>query len=132
MRYSKKGLEKRKSEREGYAEFFQKHIKIIKDTKACCAECGSRLKGHVSEIAHILPKSYFKSIATNDKNVIYLCGMYSSSQCHTNFDTFSVEKFQKMLVFTKVSCIFAELEDVIEEKINYKIYDKYIKDEWQN
>lgn len=128
MRYSKKGLEKRKAEREGYTEFFQKHIKIIKETKACCRECGERLKGHVSEIAHILPKSYFKSIATNDDNVMYLCGMYSSKQCHTNFDTFSNENMQKMLIFPEVSCIFAELEEEITEKISYKIYDRYLKD----
>lgn len=127
MRYSKKGWEKRKAERTGFAEFFQKHIKIVKDTKACCAECGTKLKGHVSEIAHILPKGTFKSVATNDDNVIYLCGMYSANQCHTNFDTFTVEKFQKMLVFTKAAEIFKELELLVTEKIPYKVYDKFEK-----
>lgn len=126
--YSKKALEKRKKERAGYAEFFIKHIGKIKENNSCCAECGSKLTGHVSEIAHILPKSYFKSIATNDENVIYLCGMYSSSQCHTNFDNFPLKKFQEMLVFSQISSIFARLEPLIEERINYKIYDKYIKD----
>ena len=127
MGYSKKGWEKRKQERAGYAEFFQSHVKNIKDTKACCAECGTRLKGHVSEVAHILPKSYFKSIATNDDNVVYLCGMYSSNQCHTNFDNFSIEKFQEMLVFNKVAEIFKELELLVTEKIPYKVYDKFEK-----
>lgn len=127
MKYSKKGLEKRKRERAGYAEFFQKHIKVIKDTKACCEECGAKLRGHVSEIAHILPKSTYKSIATNDKNVLYLCGMYSNNQCHTNFDTFTNEKFQEMLVFPKVLEVFEELENLVEEKISYKTYDRYEK-----
>ncbi|MFT5662608.1 MAG: hypothetical protein ACI9TV_003265 [Sulfurimonas sp.] len=127
-RYSKKGLERRKEERKGYGEFFEKHVGIIKNTSACCAECGARLKGHVSEIAHILPKGYFKSVATNDENVVYMCGMYSTSQCHTNFDNFPIDKFQEMLVFSQISHIFAELEEKITEKINYKVYDKYIKE----
>lgn len=130
MRYSKKGWEKRKEDRKGFAEFFQKHIKRIKDTKACCEECGARLKGHVSEVAHILPKSTFKSIATDDENVIYMCGMYSENQCHTNFDTFSVKKFRKMLVFNKVSLIFDNLKNKVKEKINYKIYERYEKEEY--
>lgn len=128
MKYSKKGWEKRKQERAGYAEFFIKHVSNIKKTQACCAECGARLKGHVSEVAHILPKSTFKSVATNDDNVIYLCGMYSSNQCHTNFDSFPIEKFQEMLVFNQISAIFAKLENIVTEKISYKVYDKYTKE----
>lgn len=127
MRYSKKGWEKRKKDREGYAEFYQKHVKIIKDTKACCEECGTKLRGHVSEVAHILPKNLFKSVATNDDNVIYLCGMYSANECHNKFDDSKLKVFQNMLVFDKISCIFAKLEEVITEKIPYKIYDRYQK-----
>lgn len=130
MSYSKKGLEKRKAERAGFAEFFQKHIQIIKKTKACCEECGAKLRGHVSEVAHILPKSTYKSVATNDLNVIYLCGMFSSQQCHTNFDTFPSEKVHEMLLFNKVSGIFANLEDTVSEKITYKIYERYEKEEY--
>jgi len=125
MKYSKKGLEKRKADREGYAEFFQKHIQIIKNNKCLCEECGDKLIGHVSEIAHVLPKSYFKSLATNDDNVIYLCGMYTLSQCHTNFDNQPVEKVKQMIIYPKVMRIFAELESTITEKITYKHYEKY-------
>lgn len=128
MRYSKKGWEKRKLERAGFAEFFIKHIENIKKTKACCRECKARLKGHVSEVAHVLPKSTFKSIATNDDNVIYLCGMYSSTQCHANFDTFTVEKVKKMFIYPEIIRIFARIEPLITEKISYKIYDKYTTD----
>ena len=60
-KYSKKGLERRKAERECLPEFFQKHIEIAK-TKYC-EECGAKLKGNISEIAHRLPKSFFKSTA---------------------------------------------------------------------
>ena len=60
-RYSKKGLEKRKEERACLPEFFQKHITIIKENNLSCVNCGEKLKGDVSEVAHRLPKSTFKS-----------------------------------------------------------------------
>jgi len=122
-RYSKKALDKRKEERKDFPEFFQKHIEIAK-TKYC-EECGNKLKGDVSEIAHVLPKSYFKSINTNDLNIIYLCGQYSASQCHTNFDSWSIDKVKEMKIYPKIKEIFAEIKDQITEKINYKITDKY-------
>jgi len=124
-KYSAKSREKRIEERKDFPEFFQKHIQIIKDGKLSCEECGERLKGDVSEIAHILPKSKFKSISTNDLNVIYLCGMYSNNNCHHNFDNLTVEKVKQMNIFPKICEIFKELEPIITEQINYKIYDKY-------
>ena len=122
-RYSQKGLEKRIEERKDFPEFFQKHIEIAK-TKYC-EECGERLRGDVSEIAHVLPKSKFKSISTNDLNVIYLCGLYSSNNCHSCFDNWPQEKVKEMNIFPKVCEIFKELEQQITEDINYKVYDKY-------
>lgn len=128
MKYSKKGWEKRKKDREGYAEFYQKHIKIIKDDKVCCSECGAKLRGHVSEIAHILPKNLFKSIATNDDNVIYLCSFGSFNQCHSIFDDSKKNVFKNMKVYKKINKIFRSLESVITEKIPYKIYSRYTDD----
>ncbi len=125
MNYSKKGWEKRKKEREGYKEFFDYCVNIIKKDKLVCEECGEKLKGHVSEVAHVLPKSYFKSVATNKDNWIPLCGMYSNNQCHTNFDNLPLKKFKNMKVYSKVMLIFAKLEPLIKEAINYKHYDKY-------
>lgn len=122
-RYSKKGLEKRKEERKDFPEFFQKHIEIAKNK--FCEECGEKLKGHVSEIAHILNKSYYKSISTDDDNVVYLCGMFSQNQCHSNFDSSDNKKFKEMLVYTKIILKFAELENKIKEKITYKTYERY-------
>lgn len=127
-RYSKKGLEKRKAERADYPEFFKRHISIIKSNRLTCQECGEKLKGSSSEVAHILPKSYFKSVATNDNNVVYLCGPYSVNNCHGNFDNFNIKKFKEMFVFSLISDRFAQLQEVITEKIPYKIYDKYTKE----
>jgi len=123
MKYSKKGLEKRKEERACLPEFFQRHIEIAKGMY--CEECGARLTGNVSEIAHIVPKQYFKSVMCNDLNVLYLCGMYSSNQCHNNFDNSAQEKIKQMKIFPKVQEVFKQLEEQITEKINYKHRDKY-------
>lgn len=122
-RYSKKGLEKRKLERKCLPEFFQKHIEIAKGKY--CEECGSKLQGHISEIAHILPKGYFKSVQCFDLNVLYLCGLYSDKECHSKFDNSAQEKVKKMKIFPKVQDIFKQLEEEITEKINYKHYDLY-------
>jgi hypothetical protein len=123
MKYSKKGLEKRKAERACLPEFFKKHIEIAK-TK-CCEECGNKLKGDVSEIAHILPKSYFKSVMCDDLNVLYLCGMYSEKQCHSNYDNWSVEKVKEMNIFLKVEKVFKDLKIILTETLNYKHYDRW-------
>ena len=122
-KYSKKGLEKRKTERECLPEFFKKHIEIAK-TK-CCEECGAKLKGNVTEIAHVLPKQYFKSVMCSDLNVLYLCGLYSDKECHSKFDNSPQEKVKEMEIYPKVQEIFKQLEEEITEKINYKHRDLY-------
>ena len=122
-KYSKKGLEKRKAERECLPEFFKKHIDIAK-TKYC-EECGAKLKGNVTEIAHILPKQYFKSVMCSDLNVLYLCGLYSDKECHSKFDNSPQEKVKEMGIYPKVQEIFKQLEEEVTEKINYKHRDLY-------
>jgi len=121
--YSKKGLEKRKAERECLPEFFKKHIEIAK-TKYC-EECGAKLKGNITEIAHVLPKQYFKSVMCSDSNILYLCGLYSDNNCHSNFDNSPQEKVKEMKIYPKVQEIFKQLEQEITERINYKHYDLY-------
>ena len=125
LKRSKKTADKRKEERKDFPEFFQKHIQIIKDGRLCCEECGDRLIGDVSEIAHVLPKSYFKSISVDDRNVLYLCSWKSNNNCHGIFDNSTIEKVKQMSVYPKIILKFAELESDITENINYKVYDKY-------
>lgn len=121
-KYSKKGLEKRKAERECLPEFFQKHIEIAK-TK-CCEECGAKLKGDVSEVAHRLPKSTFKSVQCLDDNVVYLCGMYSSNMCHSKYDGTN-EQLQSLNVFSAEKEIIKELLEKVIEKYNWKLTDRW-------
>ena len=121
-KYSKKGLERRKTERECLPDFFQKHIEIAK-TK-CCEECGAKLKGNVSEIAHRLPKSFFKSIMCDDDNIVYLCGMYSNNMCHSKYDGTN-EQLQTLNIFSAEKERVKDLLEKVTETINYKIYDRW-------
>lgn len=121
-KYSKKGLEKRKSERACLPEFFKKHIEIAK-TKYC-ANCGEKLKGDVSEIAHRLAKSTFKSIQCLDKNVVYLGGRFSSCGCHSLYDGTN-EQLQSLSIFLAEKEIIKELLEKVTEKYNYKLTDRW-------
>lgn len=121
-RYSKKGLEKRKAERECLPEFYKKHIEIAK-TK-CCENCGERLRGDVSEIAHRLPKSFFKSIQCDDENVVYLGGRFSSCQCHSKYDGTN-EQLQSLSFFAAEKIKVEGLLKKVTEKYNWKILDRW-------
>ena len=122
-KYSQKSLDKRKLDRACLEEFFKRHIEIAKSK--FCEECESKLKGNVSEIAHVIPKQYFKSVMCSDLNILYLCGLYSDNNCHSNYDNFPQEKVKEMNIFTKVQKIFKELQGLITEKLNYKHYERY-------
>ena len=121
-KYSKKGLEKRKAERECLPEFFKKHIEIAK-TK-CCENCGEKLKGEVSEIAHRLPKSYFKSIQCDDDNVVYLGGRFSNCGCHALYDGTN-EQLQSLSFFAEEKIKIEKLLEKVTEKYNWKILERW-------
>jgi 5-methylcytosine-specific restriction endonuclease McrA len=119
---TKKTQDKRNEVREGYSEFFQQHIQLIKEWKICCKECGEPLVGHVSEVAHLVKKSTNPEVATEPHNVIYLCGMFSKNNCHAKFDS-NFETRNKMSVFPVAKIHFAHFRDkiinVTNEVINY-------------
>ena len=123
-RYSKKGLEKRKAERKCLSEFFIRHVNKIKTEKLHCANCGEKLKGDVSEVAHRLPKSTFKSIQCDDDNVLYLGGRFSSCGCHALYDGTN-EQLQSLNIFSAEKEMVKELLEKVTEQINYKIYEKW-------
>lgn len=123
-RYSKKGLEKRREERQCLTEFFIRHVEKIRKEKLCCANCGDKLKGDVSEVAHRLPKSTFKSIQCDDDNVVYLCGMYSNNMCHALYDGTN-EQLQSLNVFAEEKLKVEELLEKVTEKYNYKLTDRW-------
>ena len=124
-RYSKKGLEKRKAERECLSEFFIRHVNKIKTEKLHCANCEEKLKGDVSEVAHRLPKSTFKSIQCDDGNVVYLGGRFSSCGCHSLYDGTN-EQLQSLNIFSAEKEIVKELLEKVTEKYNWKILERWI------
>ena len=126
-RYSKKGLEKRKSEREGLGEFFLKHVQNIRDNKLCCEECGTKLIGDVSEVAHRLHKSFYKSLMTDDNNILYLCSYKSPNNCHSKYDG-SNEQLQSLQIFSREKELIEQLITKATENTNYKMYDRWLID----
>ena len=124
-KYSKKGLEKRKAERGCLSEFFIRHVNKIKTEKLHCANCGEKLKGDVSEVAHRLPKSTFKSIQCDDDNVVYLGGRFSSCGCHSLYDGTN-EQLQSLNIFSAEKEIVKELLEKVTEKYNWKLLDRWL------
>jgi len=123
-KYSKKGLEKRKEDRACLPEFFMRHVEKIKTEKLCCANCGEKLKADVSEVAHRLPKSTFKSIQCDDDNIVYLGGRFSNCGCHSLYDGTN-EQLQSLNIFLAEKEIIKELLEKVTEKYNYKLLDRW-------
>lgn len=72
-----------------------------KEMTGRCSNCGKRSSRDSNQyfkfsIAHILPKAYFKSVATHPDNWIELC-FWGENSCHTNMDN-------KTLDLTEMSC----------------------------
>lgn len=89
-----------------------------KEMTGRCMNCGGKTEAHTKSykcsIAHILPKAYFKSIATNENNWLELC--FYGNSCHTNYDN-------KMLDLIEMNCF-----DTIMQKFT-KIYPHIAADE---
>jgi ribosomal protein S27E len=103
--------------REELNAFFESHIKILNSKPTKCENCNTLLFNPTSaNIAHILPKSIFKSISTNNNNCMYLCLI-----CHGNYDS-SWDKAIKMQCFKKAREKFKLFEQYIIEKRDYLKY----------
>ena len=64
------------------------------EMKGKCAHCGGKTMKYNGDkfyysIAHILPKAYFKSVATHPDNWIELC--FYGQSCHTNYDNHMID-----------------------------------------
>lgn len=82
----KKQIKEHKTEKDSLSLFFAKMASIAPKN---CMECGCSLKPSMlinprSIICHILPKRHFKSIAKNEKCIVFLC-----IDCHSRMDNFS-------------------------------------------
>lgn len=107
-----KTVNERKEVRKDYSGFFQKHVQLIKEGDYCCEECGDQLFGDVSEVCHILAKSTSPELATNDDNILMLCGRFSNNGCHARFDS-SFEKRENMKAFKKALIQYEKIKPEI-------------------
>lgn len=81
-----------------------------KEMTGRCMNCGGKTEAHTKlykcSIGHILPKAYFKSVATHSENWLELC--FYGNSCHTNYDNKMIDLidlncFDKVIQkFTKI------------------------------
>jgi len=88
-----------------------------KEMTGLCSNCGKPSCKNSDQyfkhsIAHILPKAYFKSVATNENNWVELC--FFNNSCHTQIDNM-------MLDMTEMNC----WDEIVEKFIKmYPLIDK--------
>lgn len=103
--------------REGYAEFFQEAIEELKKNPVC-QNCGERISVSyepVRNIAHILPKQRYKSVAIHPDNKLFLCSSKDfQNSCHEKFDS-GVSTMVKMPCFKLAVEKFEKFKDQVTE-----------------
>jgi hypothetical protein len=98
-------------------EFFIEQIENIE----YCENCGFdlRRKRAGKNVAHILPKSIFKSVATEPKNIMYLCSTFDREDgktgCHETFDS-SWSKAATMPIWDIAKRRVEEFKEQVKEK----------------
>lgn len=97
-------------------EFFEEQIEGIE----FCENCGYDLRRSRSgkNVAHILPKRIFKSVASNPKNIMFLCSTFDRNDgqtgCHEHFDS-SWSKAKSMDIWPKAVERVAEIRSEVKE-----------------
>lgn len=91
-----------------------------------CQECGDNLISSTvinprTIVAHILPKSKFKSIECNEDNILYLC-----YKCHHNFDNKGKDYVLKMKLLPTIKVRLKILKPLIL-KSEYKGIPDYLE-----
>lgn len=115
MRTTQKAIDKRKKERAGLPAFFEHHVSQVSH----CENCGMRISSPgPKNVAHILPKSSFKSVMTEPQNVMYLCSDLDKQEgkgCHDIYDS-GWEKAKSLDIWTVALERFKQFEHKVKEK----------------
>lgn len=118
--FTEKNREKRKAERSGLPEFFEAGIQgLIKNPR--CINCGCLINVSyepIRNVAHILPKSKYKSVMSHPLNCIYLCSFKDNSNgkdCHFDFDN-RILDIPKMPCFAEAKEKFEKFKDEVVER----------------
>lgn len=122
---SRRTREVRKESRKEYPEFYQTWCEIA--SKSRCEECGAKLRGDSSEIAHIIMKSTNPEIAVNGDNIILLCGFHSKNKCHSKFDS-NLQNRSQMKCFQQTVDQYHILQSKLEKHTHETLfYEKYTR-----
>jgi hypothetical protein len=86
----------------------------------CCENCGIHInQASGKNVAHILPKRIFKSVALEPRNVMFLCTNFDRNDgktgCHEKFDS-SWSTAQKMEVWEIAKNRVAEIRELVSEQ----------------
>lgn len=129
-RQAKLDAQKESGTDSGMDAFFKS---LRKGMKGKCLFCGGNTmknddeKFHFS-LAHLLPKSIFKSVATNPDGIIELC--FWGNSCHSNFDsgkiTWEFIKDSKEWDVVKEKLLLV-LPLVSENERKHKLYSRLIE-----
>ena len=107
----------------GLQPYYNYHIKQLQK-KLICENCGQPIKPYLlhSNIAHILPKSKYKSVSTNIHNYLYLCSGKddNSIDCHYTFDYRGSEIRKNMEVFELAKQRYNLFKDEVVENGNLR------------
>lgn len=111
-----------KEQNEGYKNWYLEQRKELKGT---CLNCGKKShkdneKLWVHSIAHILPKSLFKSISKNNFNWIELC-----ITCHTAYDR-TWDEASKMPIFKLAKEKYNLFKEQIAEEEKRRIPNQFL------
>lgn len=125
---TKKRKAARKKERAGYPKFFRTAIFELKENPVC-QNCNQPINASFEphhNIAHILPKSRYKSVATHPDNKLFLCASKDNRNgCHEKFDS-GVTNMMEMKVFSLAVEKFQKFKDKVTENGKlFHILDDY-------
>jgi hypothetical protein len=118
-RYDKKKVVvKRKEIDEDLEAFFADGIKELTDSPIC-ENCSCKINVGYNprwNIAHILPKSIYKSVKANKDNLLFLCTQKDNGNfCHETFDS-TADKRTAMPVFKRAKEKFELFKNRVSER----------------
>lgn len=125
--FTEKTKKKRMQERSGLPKFFEDAIEELK-TSPFCVNCGGRINVNyepVRNVAHVLPKSIYKSVMAHPDNRIFLCSDkdMNGKDCHYIFDN-EIEQIEDMECFEKALEKFEKIKNIVTERGKvFRIYD---------
>lgn len=111
-------------EKEQLKKYYLYHLSKIK-IKPFCENCGIKIQGTISNIAHILPKrkSANPEVMSNINNYLYLCSPFDidTNDCHSKYD-----RIQTTDDIYLMNCFSIAKKRYLTFNINLK-YNKYTK-----